>query len=132
MRKFLISLAAAAAGVAVAAPASAQFYGAPAYGYAAPYAVSYGYGGTARWSSALRQIRYQMSNLAAQGRLTPREARDLRRDIRATERSLRYIGYRGVSPWEAQAMDQRIARLHYELARYSDYDRRARYGYRWR
>jgi hypothetical protein len=42
MRKVLISLAAAAATLAVAAPASAQVYGAPRYN--APYGNAYGYG----------------------------------------------------------------------------------------
>ena len=134
MRTLLISLAAASA-VAVAAPASAQVYGnlgvgigGPAYG--APgygYGYGYGYGNTAgRWQAQLQQIRYQMNILARQGRLTRAEGRDLNRDIRSAERTLYNASYRGISPWEARSMDDKIARLRYELRRYADYD-----GNRW-
>jgi hypothetical protein len=127
MRKVLISLAAAGTAVALASPASAQAwgnmgpYGAP-YGYNSGY--GYGYGNAGRWQQQLQQIRYEMRNLAVQGRLTRSEGRDLNRDIRSAERSLRNASYRGISPWEARSMDQRIANLRYELRRYADYDGR--------
>jgi hypothetical protein len=129
MRKVLISLAAAAATLAVAAPASAQVYGnlSPyGYGYGTP-SYSYGYNGygynnVGRWQSQLQQVRYEMQNLARQGRLTRAEARDLDRDLRSAERSLYRSGRNGIAPWEARSMDQRIARLQYEVRRYADYD----------
>lgn len=136
MRTLLISLAAASA-VAVAAPASAQVYGnvgigiggpaygAPGYGYG--YGYGNGYGNSAgRWQAQLQQIRYDISNLARQGRLTRAEGRDLDRDIRSAERTLYNASYRGISPWEARSMDEKIARLRYEVRRYADYD-----GNRW-
>lgn len=149
MRNYLIPLAAAAATFAVATPASAQYYGgyhpAPAYGapaYGAPYGQAYGYrqAGTARWTHQLRQIRYDTQRFAAQGRLTRHEMRDMRRDIRSVQREIRKSARRGISPWEARRLDQRIARLQYQLARYSDWDRRRydrrhgqrySYGYGW-
>jgi uncharacterized sporulation protein YeaH/YhbH (DUF444 family) len=120
MRKVLISLAAAAATIAVAAPASAQVYG-NHYGY--------GYQNAGNLRAEIQQVRYQTSILARQGRLTRGESRDLNRDIANAERAIYNANYRGLSPWEAQNLQQRVARLRYEVARYSDYDRRGGYAY---
>ena len=136
MRKVLFTLAAAASAIAVAAPASAQVYGnlGPGYGYGYNNsAYGYGYRNNAgNLRAQIQQIRYQARNLSAQGRLTRAEARDLNRDIANAERAIYNAGYRGISPWEAQSLQQRVQRLHYEVARYSDYDRRSGYGYGWR
>jgi hypothetical protein len=132
MRKVLISLAAAAATFAVAAPASAQAYGnlSPyGYGYGAP-GYGYGYNNVGRWQNQVQQVRYEMQNLGRQGRLTRSEARDLNRDIRSVERTLYRSGRNGITPWEARSMDQKIARLQYEVRRYADYDY-GRYGRRY-
>jgi hypothetical protein len=150
MRKFLIPLAAAAATFAVASPASAQYqggyygvpaysapgYGGPGYGapaYGAPYGYAHGYNrvGASRWMQQLQQIRYQTRQLAAQGRLTRAEMRDMKRDMRSTQRAIRTYARRGINHREARIMDQRIARLHYQLARYSDWDRRRHYRSGW-
>ena len=113
MRKVLIALATAGAALAVASPASAQYYGG---GY-----NNYAYGNRGQMQNELQQIRYQADNLARQGRLTRSEARDLYRDLASAERSL----YRGGNPWQ---LNQKIQQIRYELRRYSDYDGR-RYGY---
>jgi hypothetical protein len=145
MRKVLFSLAAAAATLAVAAPASAQPYGnlAPGYGYNGyayngygnaygyGYGNRYGYQNAANLRAEIQQIRFQMNALARQGRLTRNEARDLNRDIARTERAIYDANYRGLSPWEAQNLQQRVQRLRYEVARYSDYDRRYAWGRRY-
>jgi hypothetical protein len=132
MRKFLVTLAAAVSAVAVAAPASAQVYGnlSP---YGSPYGNAYGYNNgynrVERLQSQIQQVRYQMRNLAVQGRLTRAEARDLNRDIRSTERALRNASYRGLSPYEARVLSERVQRLRWEVRRYADYDgRRGRFG----
>ena len=138
MRKVLISLAAAAATLAVAAPASAQAWGnmTPGYGYNNGYNNGYGYGysygNPGNLHAEIQQVRNQYVSLLRQGRLTRAEARDLNRDIANAERAIYNAGYRGISPWEAQSLQQRVQRLHYEVARYSDYDRRSGYGYGWR
>jgi hypothetical protein len=138
MRKVLITLAAAASAVAVAAPASAQPYGnvTPGYGYGYNnYGYNnygYGYQNAATLRTQVQQIRYQMRNLTMQGRLTTAERRDMERDIVTAERAIYNANYRGLSPWETQSLQQRVARLQYQLARYSDYDRRNRYNYGWR
>ena len=136
MRKVLISLAAAGAALAVASPASAQYYGGQPYGYGQGYgyngygqAYGYngygqGYGNRAQLQRELQQIRFQADNFARQGRLTPREARDLYGDIAATERRL----YRADDPRDLWNVRERITRLRYEVRRYADYD--YRYGRR--
>ena len=116
MRKVLIALATAGAALAVASPASAQYYG----GY---NNYAYGYNNRGQMQNELQQIRYQANNLARQGRLTRSESRDLFSDIASAERSL----YRGGNPWQ---LNQKLQQIRYELRRYSDYDRRGnRYGY---
>jgi hypothetical protein len=133
MRKFLITLAAAVSAVAVAAPASAQVYGNLGIGYGNPYGNAYGYNNgyqnVQRLRNQLQQVRYQMRNLAVQGRLTRAEARDLNRDIFSTERALRRASYAGLSPYEARVLRERVQRLRWEVRRYADYDGRRGYGY---
>ena len=119
MRKLIVSLAAAGAAIAFAAPAAAQYY--PGQ-YGAPYGNAYGYNNRGQLQNELQQIRFQANNLARQGRLTRSEARDLFGDINKAERAL----YRSNRPWEA---NQKIANLRHELRRYADYDGRGgRYG----
>lgn len=134
MRKVLLPLAAAASVLAVASPASAQAYGnlAPGYGYGygAPAdgnAYAYGYG---NFQGQLQQVRNQAYNLMRQGRLTNAENRDLNKDIRQAERALYRSSRYGMSPYEARAMQNRIANLQFEVRRYADYDGRRYYrGY---
>jgi hypothetical protein len=128
MRKLLISVAAAGAALAIATPAAAQYYPQQQYGYGqqygAPYGNAYGYNNRGQLQAELQRIRYQADNLARQGRLTRSEARDLYGDIQSAQRQL----YRSNSPWAARELNQKIARIRYELRRYADYDRRGRYG----
>lgn len=121
MRKVLISLAAAGAALAIATPAAAQYYPRQSYGYANQQ-YGYGYNNRGQLQNELQQIRYQADNLARQGRLTRSEARDLYRDINSAQRAL----YGNSNPY---LLNQKIARIRYELHRYSDYDGRGRYGY---
>jgi hypothetical protein len=124
MRKVLISLAAAAATLAVAAPASAQSWG----NYAPGYGNGYGYNNAGYLQRELQQIRVQADRLARSGRLTRAESRDLFGDIRSAERAVYRSGYNGVSPWEARSLQQQMQRLRYEIRRYADYDGRRGYN----
>ena len=127
MRKVILSLVAATASLAVAAPASAQWTNpAPGYGYGAPNGYAYGYGAN-RFQRELQQIRVQADRLARSGRLTRWESRDLYNDIRNAENVVYRTGYNGVSPWEARSLEQRMQRLRYEVRRYADYDGRRGY-----
>ena len=134
MRTFLLSIAAAASALTVAAPAAAQYYPAPAYGAPVYGAPAYGYGRNYghQWQQQLQQIRYQADNLARQGRLTRAESRDLFRDINSAERAIVRKGRRGLTGYEARQLNEKINRVQYELRRYSDrdgrrYDRYRRY-----
>ena len=117
MRKVLIALATAGAALAVASPASAQYYGNPNYGYG----YNNGYNQRAQLQQRLQEIRYRANELARQGRLTRSESRDLYSDIASAERAM----YRGANTWE---LSQKVQRIQYELRRYADYDGRRRYG----
>jgi hypothetical protein len=133
MRKIFIPLAGAAVALAVAAPASAQYYGAPAYGapaYGAPHGNFYGHQriGVRHWQQQLQQLRHHTRSLAAQGRLSRSQFRDMDRDIRSAERSLRTYARRGINQHQARVMEQRMARLHHQLARYASRNSH-RYGY---
>jgi Spy/CpxP family protein refolding chaperone len=125
MRNLLLTFAAAGTALAFSTPAAAQYAPPPAYG--APYGNAYGYNnhnGAGRWQRELQEVRMQMDNLARSGRLTRAESRDLRNDIRSTERSIYRSSRYGIDWREARQIDQRIDRIRYELRRYSDYDGR--------
>ena len=150
MRKIIFTIAAATSALAVASPAAAQYYGGPVYGapaygapayggpvygapaYGAPYGSAYGYGyGNAygrgygnQWGQQLQQIRYQANDLARQGRLTRSESRDLYRDIQNAERAIHRKSRYGLSRSEARSLNERIAKIRYELRLYSDRDGR--------
>jgi hypothetical protein len=125
----LLSIAAAASALTVAAPAAAQYYPAPAYGAPVYGAPAYGYGRNYGnpWQQQLQQIRYEANNLARAGRLTRSESRDLFRDINSAERAVARKSRRGLSGYEARQLNEKLSRVQYELRRYSDRD-----GRRWR
>jgi hypothetical protein len=94
MRKVILSLAAAAATLAVAAPASAQAWGnmTPSRGYAAP---GYGYANYNRANVRALQVRVdsiqrQISHLARYRMISPNEYRNLLRDSREVERAIHH------------------------------------------
>lgn len=129
MRKLLVSLVAAGTALAVATPAAAQYWPQPAYNQGYGYNQAYGYNrygnnNVAQWQNDLQQIRWKANELQRQGRLDPREARDLNNDIWSMQRSLSQVGRYGVQPWEARQIQEKFMRLRYEMQRYSDYDGR--------
>ncbi|MDQ3246493.1 MAG: hypothetical protein M3Q52_06310 [Pseudomonadota bacterium] len=105
-------------------------YAQQGYGYQQPQGYAYGrqaYGNAGRLQAQLQQIRNATRDLMARGRLTRAERRDMQRDIHSAERALYSVSRSGVTRREARLMEQRFARLHYQLRRYSDRD-----GRRWR
>ena len=131
MRKFLISAALLASTVAVAAPASAQWYPQqPAYGYGQqPYGNAYGYnnyGQVRRLQVRIDQIQRQIVQLDRRNILSNREAGRLRAESRNLEQRLRYVGRNGLSGREAYDIERRIQRLEYRI------QREARDGNNWR
>jgi len=70
MRKFVISLAAAGAALAIASPAAAQYYPAPQpapYGYSQPYGYNNGYNAYGRnnWGQ-VRELQVRLDNIERQ------------------------------------------------------------------
>jgi uncharacterized lipoprotein YajG len=125
MRKVLISLAAAAATFAVAAPASAQVYGAPygnAYGY-----NNYGYNNVRSLQVRINQIQQQINMLDRRNVLSNREARRLRWESSKVEQQLYRASRYGLNPYEARNIQIRVANLERSVRREA-YDRNGRYG----
>ena len=122
MRNILITLAAAASALVVAAPASAQYFPQPqgnAYGYQGNW------GQTRRLQTRIDQIQRQIERLDRRNILSEREARRLRQDARQLEHRLRYVRQGGLHPAERHDVELRLARLEQRLWR------DARDGNRW-
>lgn len=136
MRKLLISLAAAAATLGVAAPASAQVFGnigigvgTPAYGNMTPYGYGYnrspynygyGYNGYAfvqQMQGRVQQIRSQIRNMAARRMLSFHQARRLDREARAIQRRIYRAPRGGIRPQEARGIENRIRNLEFRVSR---------------
>lgn len=125
MRKFVISLAAAASVGAIAAPASAQPYGnmtpyaAPVYNYS-PYNFGRGYNGYAfaqAMQARVQRIRADIRNLEIRRILSIREARSLDREARAIQRRIYRAPHNGVRPAEARGIENRIRNLEIRISR---------------
>ncbi len=142
MRKFLIPLAVAASAVAVATPASAQYYPQPqgygygqpqGYGYRQPQGNAYGYnnnyGQVRVLQVRINQIQRQIERLDRRNILSNREARRLRDESRSLERRLAQFSRYGLNPRERYDVERRIVRLE-QRVRYeaTDGNRRA-YSY---
>ena len=122
MRKLILSLAAAGAAVAFATPASAQ-YGQP-YGNA--YGYNNGYGQVRSLQVRIDNIERQINQLDRRDRIRDRSADRLRDDANRLEQRLRHAARDGMSPWEAQDINVRLARLE---QRVQASFRGGRYGY---
>ena len=113
MRKFVISLAAAGAALAIASPASAQYYqGQP---YDAPYGNAYGYqnnwGVTRSLQQRLMNVERQINRLDRRDRIGDRSADRLRYEAADLRRRLFERSRNGLDPFEARQIDYRIQRL---------------------
>jgi len=124
MRKVLISLAAASAAFAVAAPASAQYYPGQQYGNGYGYNNN-GYGQVRSLQVRIDNIERQINMLDRRDRIRDRNADRLRDEANSLEKRLRHAARDGVSPWEAQDLNVRIARLEQRV----QYSFRGRGGY---
>jgi len=125
MRKLIVSLAAAGAAVAFATPAAAQYYPQQqpyAQPYGAPYGNAYGYnnnyGQVRSLQVRINMIERQISQLDRRDRIGDRTADRLRNEANRIERRLRSAGRNGLSGYEANDIQVRIARLEQQV-RYS-------------
>jgi hypothetical protein len=128
MRKVLISLAAAGAALAIATPAAAQYY--PGQ-YGVPYGNAYGYnnyGQVRSLQARIDRIEWQINRLDRRDRIRDRSANRLRDEANNIERRLRHAARDGMSPWEAQDIQVRIARLE-QRVQYTMARGYGRYGY---
>jgi len=143
MRKSLVFLAAAASAVAVAAPASAQYYGGYiGNGYNNGYGYnSYGnnrYGGYGDYGSRyqsnqliaanrerMARIHGEIDQAVARGRMSPGEAAALHRRAAQFDRELANLARGGMTGEEGAIFDQRADRLAQEVRARSGYG----YGY---
>ncbi|HEX6661881.1 MAG TPA: hypothetical protein VF067_08450 [Sphingomicrobium sp.] len=130
MRKLIISLAAAGAALAIATPAAAQYY--PGQ-YGQPYGNAYGYnnynyGQVRALQARIDRIEWQINRLDRRDRIRDRSADRLREEANNIERRLRHAARDGMSPWEAQDIQVRIARLE-QRVQYSMARGYGRYGY---
>lgn len=139
MPKIALVLAGAAAALGLAAPASAQFYGAPYAPYApvyAPRVVNYGFATPAivgNMEARIARIRAQVRDLSLRGRLGFGKARNLDRQAFSLQRQVRNAAWNGISPGERYSLELRIANLERRVQiaalRPQRYMRHA--GYRW-
>ena len=147
MRNLILTLSAAGAAIAFAAPAAAQYYQQPTYGhgyqqptygygYQQPYGYpaqygqpSYGYGQNAwlynfrdnRYASMMRdrvhRIRGDIRNMAAQRVLSRGEFVSLDQEARRVERKIDRSSRYGVDRQEARRIDRSVRRLEERVIR---------------
>ena len=127
MRTALFTIAAAASAVAFAAPASAQWYPQPrGYGYG----YHHNYGHVRNLQVRIDRLQHQIRVFDRRNIISNREARARYNESRAIERRLRIAARYGLGYYEANAIEQRIARLEYRIWRDARDGRRwGRYGY---
>ena len=128
MRTALFTIGAAVSALAVATPASAQFYPQPR-GYM--YQPTYNYGHARALKARLDYTQREIRRLAQYRMISRNEYHNLIRDSREIEyRLIRNArdGY-GLSPQEAYATERRMFRLEQKIAR--DVRDGRQWAYRW-
>lgn len=119
MRKYLISIAAAASAVTFAAPASAQHWTPPVYRYQ-PYNYGYGFNHH-RFANAMEarvtRIRADIRAMQARRILSWQEGRSLERQAASIQRRIYNASRNGIQPGEARNIENRIQRLEYRIQR---------------
>ena len=149
MRKFLISVAAAGAALAVAAPAAAQYYPQQPYGSAYNgYGYNgYGYGQVRALQARIDAVEYRIRMLDRRNYIRDGRADRLKDEARQLEHRLHRAARSGLNPYEANDIQLRLARLEQRVQyassfrddrygrdndRYADYrDRDDRHGHDW-
>jgi hypothetical protein len=119
MRKFLIPIVAAASALSLAAPAAAQVWVPPVYNYA-PYNYNYrfnGFGFARSMQGRVERIRMDIRAMQMRRILSFREARSLDIEARNVERRIFRASRNGIHPGEARALENRIRRLEFRVAR---------------
>ncbi len=117
MRKVLISLAAAGTALAIATPASAQYFPQPqqAFGYGYGYGHN-NYGQVRALQARVDQIQGQLDRLAQRRMISRNEYNALHRDSHRIEQRLRAVASYGLGQRERYDIERRIARLEQRIA----------------
>lgn len=121
MRKLLITIATAVSALAVAAPASAQYFPQPrgnAYGH-----NTHGY--MQSLQVRVNRLQSRIERLDSRDRISEREARNLRQEARELERRMYRAARNGLHPQEAQQIEYRLARIEQRLMRDANDGRRS-------
>jgi hypothetical protein len=114
MRKIVLSLAAAGAALAFAAPAAAQYY-------PQPQAYGNGYGFQNNWrevrmlQARVDNVERQINRLDRRDRIRDRSADRLRYEANRIEDRLHRAARGGLNPYEARDIEVRIARLEQQV-----------------
>ena len=132
MRKFVISLAAAGAALAIASPASAQYYqGQPQIVRGAPYGNAYGYqnnfGMVRELQQRLNNVERQINRLDRRDRIRDRSADRLRAEAADLHRRLWDRSRNGLDRREAGDIIYRLQRLEQRVQ--IAMNQTGRYGY---
>jgi hypothetical protein len=120
MRYLILSIATAASALAIAAPASAQYYPPQQPGYGAPYGNAYGYNNRGNFralDNRIDMIQRHISQLDRRNGINEREADRLKAQSRDLERQLAQFARNGLTPWEATTIERGIARLEQRVFR---------------
>ena len=145
MRKIVLSVAAAGAALIAASPAAAQYYPQPQpYGYGNGYGYNgynNGYGGNGYngygynnygqvrvLQARIDNVERQINRLDRRDRIGDRSADRLRYEADQVERQLRYFARNGLNPYEANTVNEHIARLE-QRVQFALNDRYGRYGH---
>jgi hypothetical protein len=129
MRKFLISIVAAASTLAVAAPASAQTWAPPSYRYQA-YNFGYGFNGhnfARSMESRVQRLRNDIHVMDSRRVLSNREARSLDNQAARLQNRIYRASRNGIQPYEARSVENQIRNLEYRISREAT-DWNNRYG----
>lgn len=129
MRKFLISIAAAASVLTVATPASAQVFQVPTYRYQ-PYNYGHGYNGynfARTMESRVQRIRADIRMMEVRRVLSRGEARSLDNQAERLQARIYRARRGGIRASEARSVENQICNLEVRVAREAT-DWNNRYG----
>src|SRR5258708_6003864 len=113
MFKSVFALALAGSALAVAAPASAQYYPQAPYGYGNGYGNGYGYNGYGNnnWAG-VRDLQRRIYNVRRSlVRVRPDQAYRLNAEANNLQRRLQIAARSGLNPYEARDLDARVNQL---------------------
>ena len=128
MRKLMISLAAAGTALAFATPAAAQYYPQQYGGYGYNGYGNNGWGQVRSLQARIDSVEYQIRRLDRRDVIPDYRADRLRNEARNVERQLHHAARHGLNPYEANAINGRIAWLERQV-QYSLANRYGSYGH---